>query len=245
MADGAVPQRGIKVCHTHTAKGIDAADKTGDFGGVMIGHLAAVRSIAFIAVIFGGIVAGRNHNTGLAVKFPYGVGEHRRGLQFIEQMHGNAVGGQHARRLAGEQIGFDTRIKRYRHGCGGAARFQIIGKALSGAANGINIHAVASGADDAAKPARPKLQVAVKSILDPFFVSFDVSELFDKIDVLRGIASPQSIVVHHFLFGHMAEQSFRQKFSTPTGVFFHFLFFYHTLLSCQNARVTAVFLFSI
>ena len=164
----------------------------------MVGHLTAVWTVAFVAVVFGRVVAGRDHDTGLAAVLPHRVGEDRSRFQLGEQMDGDAVRGKHPRRFPGKKIGFDARVE----GDGDRRRLipaiQIIRQALSRLADGVNIHAVLPGPDDTSQAARAELQLPVEAVLDRVLLPFDVPKLPDEVGILHSVLQPELIFLTNF-----------------------------------------------
>ena len=191
--DPSAGQSFIKRNGFHVPEQVDLADIRRHLVRVVIGHLAAVGAVALVAVVFGGVVAGRDHDAGLAMVFPHRIGQHRRGLQLGEQMDGDAVGSEHPRRLPGEKIGFDPGIKRDGDGRLVVPVVQIIRQALGRLADGVDIHPVVSGSDDAPQAARAEFQLPVEAVLDRVLLPFDVLELPDKVGILRGVLEPKVV----------------------------------------------------
>ena len=52
-------------------KQVHFTDTRGDLAGVVVGHLATVRAVALVAIVFCRVVAGRDHDARLTAQLPY------------------------------------------------------------------------------------------------------------------------------------------------------------------------------
>ena len=139
------------------------------------GHLAAVRPVDLIAVIFAGVVAGGNDHARDAAQVPHREREHRHRPQRGEQVRLYARSRQHQRGFAGEHIAHQAGIVGDGHAlfCAAGMREDILGQRARHAAHVVFVHAVRACAEHAAHARRTKFEIAVKAILDFGGVVFD------------------------------------------------------------------------
>ena len=161
--------------------------------------LAAVGTIDLVAVVLGGVVAGGHADARAAAQIAHSPGQRRGGLQPGVQVGGDAVGGQHAGGLAAEQLALVAAVVAdgyfFRQACG----VDVVRQALGGAADGVDIHAVAACADDAAQTACAKGQVAVKAVVDGIGITPDAVQFGEQVRILHCAGAPE---VKQFCIGH-------------------------------------------
>ncbi len=127
-------------------------------------HLVTVRVIAFVAVVFGRIVACGNDNARTARERSHRVRKHRRRHQFGIQIHLHTVRRQNACGRARKYIRFDAGIVGNRNRGILKIRIQIIRQPLRCLIDGINIHAVRTRTDNAAQARRTEFQILIKTV---------------------------------------------------------------------------------
>ena len=161
--------------------------------------LAAVGPVNLVAVVLGRVVAGRHADTRAAAQVAHRPGQCRGGFQPGVEVGGNAVGGQHAGGLAAEQLTLMAAVvpdgDLFRQVCG----VDVIRQALRGAADGVDVHAVAARADHAAQAARAKSQVTVKAVVDGIGIILDAVQFGGQVRVLHRAGAPEVIqfcIVH-------------------------------------------------
>ena len=155
-------------------------------------HLRAVLPVAFIAVIFRRIVAGRDHDTRNTAQRAQRKGQFRRRAKSIEHISLNTV-----RRKAQSRL--IRKLRRHPSGIIGdgnafllaALLLYVIGKALRGLTDRINIHAVSTRADHAAKSPRAKRQVLIEAVFNFFLVVSDRQKLLFGSIVKIGVLQPK------------------------------------------------------
>ena len=92
-------ERVLELHRLRAGEHVEAVDLFEDGVGGVLGHLAAVAAVDLIAVIFGGVVGGGDHDARVAAKLAGREGERRDGHQLPVDRHPDAVGGQHPRRF--------------------------------------------------------------------------------------------------------------------------------------------------
>ena len=144
-----------------------------DDAGVMWRHkLAAVVPVGFVAVVFLGVVRGGEHDARLAFEVADGEREFRGGAYVVEEIYRKAIGGKHVGCNLGELAAMVAAV--VRDGgfqfLAGEAALDIVGKPLSGHADGVFVHAVGADAHDSAQAASAELEAAVKAFVEFFRV---------------------------------------------------------------------------
>ena len=159
----------------------------------LIGHLAAVRAIGLVTVVLGGVVAGRDHDAGVAVIVPGGKRKRRHRHQRLVDAHLDAVGRQHLGRRAGKQIALDTAVIADGHRLGAALGLDPVGQALGCLPYHINIHAVGAGADHTAQTGGTELQGHGKAVLNGRIVPLDTLQFRFEVGVIQVGCQPTLI----------------------------------------------------
>ena len=132
------------------------------------GHLAAVAPADLVAVVFLGIVGGRDHDAGHRLFQAHGIAHHRRGPDIVENEHVDAVRGEHVGGDLGEFLAVVAGIigdADLRIGVVHVAQ-DIVRKALGGHSDGVLVHPVGSDAHNAAETAGTEFKVLVERILE-------------------------------------------------------------------------------
>ena len=146
---------------------LDAVDMIDDIYVVGSDDLRSVLPVGLVAVVFLGIVGGRDIHAALASEMAYGERQLRSGAERVEQIHLYAVG----RENVGHDLGKEARIVAHvmPHGHLDLRQIleillEIVGESLCGGANGVDVHAVAAGAHDAAQSAGAEFKIAVEGV---------------------------------------------------------------------------------
>ena len=71
QGDPAVGQRLVEIDGLNVLKQVHFTDTRGDLAGIVVGHLATVRAVALVAIVFCRVVAGRDHDARLTAQLPY------------------------------------------------------------------------------------------------------------------------------------------------------------------------------
>ena len=162
--------------------------------------LSAVLPVYLIAVILRRIVAGGNIDTGDAVQSPHGEGELRRRTQRFKYIGLDAVGAQAQSRLVGKFGRHVAGIVSDGHSPLLHTQLaDIIGQSLRRLSDRINIHAVGTCADNAAKAGCTKGQRRVETVLNLLLISPDGRNLCLGRLIEIGIGKPLFI---RFLITH-------------------------------------------
>lgn len=123
------------------------------------------------------------------------IGQHGRRFQAGVQIGTDTVSGKNTGGLLGEKIRFDAGIVG-QGDCGTRPLTQqIIRQPLCGAADGIDVHTVFAGADDATQSSGAKLQLPIKPVVNLFLVFFDTKQFLGEIGILRGVFQPFLILL--------------------------------------------------
>ena len=163
--------------------------------GHLQGDLAAVGAVHLVAVVLGGVVAGRDADARAAAQIPHRPGEGRGGLQPGIDVGRDAVGGQHPGGLPAEQLALVAAVVGQGHLLGQAGGVQRVGQALGGPADGVDVHPVGAGADDAPQSAGAEGQVPVEPVVDGLGIAGDALQLGDQVGVLGGAGAPEVVEV--------------------------------------------------
>ena len=172
--------------------------------GRLVGHLAAIGAIGLVAVVLGGVVAGRYHNAGVALVIPGGKAQGRHRHQGLINAHLYAVGRQHLGRRLCEHIAFDAAVVADGHGLAATLGLNPVGQALGGLPHHIHVHAVGARTDHAAQAGGAELQRHGKALFDGLFVTGNGGQLRGKIRVIQVCGAPARVffLIHifHLLF---------------------------------------------
>ena len=87
------------------------------------------------------------------------------------------------------------------HPFGQVGGIEVVGQALGGLADGVNIHPVGAGAQYAAQPAGAEGQVAVEPVGDGGFLPFNGSQLRRQGGVQVRPAAPGPVTGFYFIHG--------------------------------------------
>ena len=176
--------------------------------GCIVGHLAAIGAIGLIAVVLGGVVAGRDHNTGVALIIARGKAQrgHRHQLRINAHLH--AVGRQHLGCRPGKHIAFNAAVIADGHRLAAALRFHPVGQALCGLTHGINIHTVGACADHTAQTRGAEFQRHGKSLANFVFIVPNTFQLGLQVGVIQLGIQPALI---HFMHHNNSTCSFGQR----------------------------------
>ena len=163
-----------------------------DVGG-LVGHLAAVRAVGLVAVVLGGVVAGRDHDTGVAVVIAGRKAQRGHGHKGAVDADLDAVGGQHLGSGPGEQVALDAAVIADGNGLAAALGLDPVGKALGRLTDNVNIHTVGACTDDAAQARCTELQGHSKTVLNGGIVTLDAFQLGLEVSVVQLCSEPTLI----------------------------------------------------
>ena len=188
----------IEVAALYVFKNIELLHEIVYFTGRAVGHLAAVAAVALEAVVFRGVVAGGDDDTGGAIQLTDGIAQHGSGFKLGENIHLHAVGGKRRSCALGEIGGLVAGIVADSDGMRAALLRQIIGKRLRRHADGVNIHSVGTSADHASQTAGAEFEITVKSVADLIVLAFYLLEFGENVLGVR-LAEPCFIKLHFFV----------------------------------------------
>ena len=197
ILDFPLGQRLVKVRDFDAVKNINFPDFFQNRICRLIGHLAAVRAISLVTVVFGGIVAGGDHHARLAFQIPHRERQRRCRHQLIVQISGNAVSRHDPGSLFGEQPGIDAGIIGNRNACRRIFFIEIIRHALGRFANRINVHPVGACAQYAAQPRGTEGQLLIKPVENFFLFAFYAQQFLFQRRVLQREIQP-TLILHIF-----------------------------------------------
>ena len=176
----------VKICQPDIVKAINFFDSCQNFLGSLQRDLAAVRAVDLVAVVLSGVVAGRHADARAAAEVPHRPRKRRGRLKPGVHAGGNAVRGQHAGGLAGEQRTVMAAVVGDGYLFGQAGRIEVVRQPLRCLAHGVEVHPVRARADHTAQAAGAEFQIAVKAVRDGVGVSRDGDELgFDGVVQIR------------------------------------------------------------
>ena len=131
------------------------------------GHLSAVVPVDLVAIVSGGIVGGGNHHAGGAAQGADGKGQHGNRPQGVKAVGGDAVGVEAQGGFLGKLRGHMPGVKGDGYAFGSRSLFQNeVCQTLGGLADGIQVHAVAAGAQDTPQTAGAEGQVPIEPVLN-------------------------------------------------------------------------------
>ncbi len=157
---------------------------------MFFGELAAVAAIDLITVIFCRVMGSCHHDARVAMKLPRRKRKRRHRHQLGIEPDLDPVRGEHSRRFAGKQAGFDPAVIRHRNRRVRILSLEHFRKPLGRAAHGIDIHAVGTRADHAAQAGRTEREIAVKAFIDLLIIAFDRLEVGLQVRVLQRVGKP-------------------------------------------------------
>ena len=140
--------------------------------------LGAVLPVYLVAVVLRRIVAGGDIDAGHAAQLTHRKGELRCGAQRFKFVGFDAVGCQRHGCLHGKLRRHMAGVIRDGNALVRGALFDnVVGKALGGPANHIDVHTVDAGSDDAAQACGAELEIHIKAFLDLLLVPLNGPKL--------------------------------------------------------------------
>ena len=139
----------------------------------VICHLAAVRTVCLVTVVFCRIVGCGHHDSCVAVVVTGRKGKCRYRHQCIVDPYMNTVCRQHTCRCLGKHVALETAVIADCHGLCTALCLHPVCKSLRRLAYHIDVHAVRTCAKHAAQSRGTELQCYGKTLLYFVFISFD------------------------------------------------------------------------
>ena len=161
--DQALLETLVKV-HDLDVERIGLGDVGRDLGSGLVRDLAAVVVVDLVAVVDGGVVRGREHDTGARVQVAHGKRQRGDRLDAGIDVDVDAVGGQHARSDLLEVLALEAGVTRKGERGVLVVRVEVIGYALGGLGNHIDVHAVGANAQHAAETGGAKRKVAIEGV---------------------------------------------------------------------------------
>ena len=155
------------------------------------GDLAAVSAVYFVAIVLGGVVAGGDADACAAPQIPGRPGEGGGGLQTGIEESGDPVGSQDPGCFTAKQLALMTAVVGDGYTFGQPAGVQVVGQTLRSPADGVDVHAVGAGADDAAQPAGTKGKVPVEAVGYGVRVRLNGFQFPAQVGVVGGSGQPE------------------------------------------------------
>ena len=211
VLDAALLQRRVEIRQSDARKNIGGLHLGIDRVGGFAGHLAAVRPVGLIAVVFGRVVAGRHHDAGVAVQMARGKAERRNGHQLLVKIRLDAVACQHARGLPRKHVAFDAAVVGDGDAFFAALLVQIICQTLRGLAHHIDVHAVRARTQHAAQARGAELQLHRETVLYLCVNALNAEQLGLQVLILQFGGKPPFI----FLLIHQYAPAFRESCASP------------------------------
>ena len=197
LADGADQALGggrVVIRQLHAVKAVGFLHGGQDPLRRLGGNLTAVRAVDLVAVVLGGVVTGGDAHAGPAAQIPYRPAQGRGGLQTGVEVGGDAVGRQHPGRLPGKEGPLQPAVVGDGHAPGQAGGVEVVGQALGGPADGVDVHAVGPRPQHAPQAAGAEGQMAVESVGDRRPVRLHGPQLLDQLRVLpRAVQPPRQL----------------------------------------------------
>ena len=154
------------------------------------GDLAAVSAVNLVAVVLSGVVRSRYHDTCGCAEVAYSVGEHGGRHKLFVNIYLYTVRNENSCSLFSENVRFYSGVVGDSYRAFFKVAVYVVGKTLSSAADGVDVHAVAACADNAAKSARTEFEISVKAVEYSVVVALDVFQLGLKISVVGSLFAP-------------------------------------------------------
>ena len=179
----------------HAVEDVDLANGGEDVLGSLRSDLAAVGAVHLVAVVLSGVVACGDVDAGRAPQVARGEGAGRRGLQARVEVRRDAVGRQYLGRHVAEELALVARVAADGHAGLVEVCLEVVGQALRGKGDRVDVHAVRAGAEHAAQARRAELQVLEERVLNGPLVALHGAELLGKLglgDPLR----PAGVLTH-------------------------------------------------
>lgn len=156
----------------YAIEAVDGVDGRLDGLRRLDGDLAADGAVDLVAVVCRGIVRRGDVDAGGATELADGETQRGGGLDALEKIGFDAVAGEHLGDTAHELLGTVTRIPAKRNGRPIKRVIQVIGKTLCSLANGIDVQAVGTKAEPAAKTTGSESQLTKEGIFNLGLVKF-------------------------------------------------------------------------
>ena len=164
--------------------------------GGIVRHLAAIGAVGLVAVVFGRIVRGGNHDTGVGMVIAGGKGQSGHGHQRVINAHFDAVGGQNAGGLPGKHVGIDPAVVGNGNRLTAPLGFDPVGKTLGGLPHHINIHPVGARAQDSPEACGAEFQCHGEPLLDLILLTRDFLQFPGQGRILQRSGAPTLIILH-------------------------------------------------
>ena len=203
----------------HAVEDVDLADGGEDVLGSLRGDLAAVGAVHLVAVVLGGVVACGDVDAGRAPQVARGEGAGGRGLQARVEVSCDAVGRQHLGGYMAEKLALVARVAADGNAGLVEVRLEVVGQALRGECDRVDVHAVRAGAENAAQACRAELEVLEECVLNGLLVALHGGELLGKLgvgDPLRpaGVLTHRALV-HAVCSFLLSQPPWRQVLTAP------------------------------
>ena len=200
--DEALLEALVEVHHLDAAEGVDAGDVGRDLVGSLVCDLAAVIVVDLVAVVGRGVVRRREDDARGGLEVADREGERGDRLDARVEVDVDAVGGEHAGRDLLEVLALEARVARERERGVVVVRVEVVGEALRGLGDHVDVHAVGADAEHAAKAGGAEREVAVEGVVELLLVTGGDQrlELLEQVGLLD-VVPPQldlglSFLVH-------------------------------------------------
>ena len=200
VQDPPIVPGGIEVHDPDILKNIQSFDFRKNFCRPLGGDLTAVGTVDLVAVVFAGIVRGGDHDPGAAPQLPHSKGHRRHGHQLRPNVDLHPIGSEDPGRNLGKKLAVNAAVEADGNGRRPEVLLQVVRQALGSLGNGIKIHPIGSGSDDAPQAPGAKGQIPVKGVLLLLFVHGP--ELFQQSRVHIRLCKPAAVfflIVHGVL----------------------------------------------
>ena len=162
--------------------------------GSVVCHLAAVRAVRLISVIFRRVMGSCDHNARVAVIITGGKGKRRNRHQGIVDPYLDSICRQNACRVLCKYIALDTAVITDSHSLCAALCLYPVGKALRSLAHNIDIHTVGSCSQHAAETCGSEFQGNSETFFDLIVISADPGQLRFQIRIFQICFQPAFII---------------------------------------------------
>ena len=167
-----------------------------DDGDRVIGHLTAVGTVRFVAVVLGGVVGRGDHDARVAVVVAGGEAQRRDRVQGVVDADFDAVGGEDAGSSFREVPALETGVIGDGDRLRAALGLDPVGDALGGLADDPDVHAVGAGAQRAAKARGTELERDGEAVRNGVFIALDLQQFGLEVEVLELGFQPAFIFIH-------------------------------------------------
>ena len=160
----------------------------------VVGHLAAIRAVSLVTVVFSRVMGSGHHDACVAFIIPGREAEGRYGHQLVIDTDLDAIRCQNACRIPGEGPALQTAVIADGYGLGAALSLDPVCHTLGRLTDYPDVHTVGSGAEGPAKACGTELECDGETILDGVVISLNILKLFLQIKINQVCFEPAFVI---------------------------------------------------